>query len=61
MKVALQPVTIVVDRAQRVSGLLQTPREARACYVAAHGAAMTHPFMGAVANGLAEAKGDRAV
>src|SRR6266446_6391947 len=51
-----QPVTIAVDDAQRVSGLLQTPREARACYVLAHGAGagMAHPFMGAIANGLAE-------
>ena len=50
------PVTISVDGAQRVSGLLQTPREARACYVLAHGAGagMEHPFMGAIANGLAE-------
>jgi len=51
-----QPVTIAVDDAQRVSGLLQAPREARACYVMAHGAGagMAHPFMAAVANGLAE-------
>ncbi|HEY2968535.1 MAG TPA: alpha/beta family hydrolase [Casimicrobiaceae bacterium] len=51
-----QPLTIAVDDAQRVSGLLQTPREARACYVLAHGAGagMAHPFMAAVANGLAE-------
>jgi hypothetical protein len=47
---------MAVDDAQRVSGLLQTPREARACYVLAHGAGagMAHPFMAAVANGLAE-------
>ena len=51
-----RPVTIAVDDAQRVSGLLQTPREARACYVMAHGAGagMAHPFMESVANGLAE-------
>lgn len=51
-----QPVTIAVDDSQRVSGLLQTPREARACYVMAHGAGagMAHPFMGTIANGLAE-------
>ena len=50
-----QPVTIAVDDAQRVSGLLQTPREARACYVMAHGAGagMAHPFMAAIANELA--------
>jgi uncharacterized protein len=51
-----KPVTITVNDAQRVSGLLQTPAEARACYVLAHGAGagMAHPFMAAMANGLAE-------
>src|SRR2546428_3084529 len=51
-----RPVTIPVNDAQRVSGLLQAPPEARACYVLAHGAGagMTHPFMAATANGLAE-------
>src|SRR6187455_1088053 len=51
-----QPVTVSVNDAQRVSGLLQAPPDARACYVLAHGAGagMTHPFMGAIANGLAE-------
>jgi predicted alpha/beta-hydrolase family hydrolase len=41
---------------RRVSGLLQVPPEARACYVLAHGAGagMSHPFMAAVADGLAE-------
>jgi uncharacterized protein len=50
-----QAVTIAVDETQRVSGLLQTEAEARACYVMAHGAGagMAHPFMTAVANGLA--------
>jgi predicted alpha/beta-hydrolase family hydrolase len=45
-----------VNDAQRVSGLLQAPPEARACYVLAHGAGagMTHPFMTAIAKGLAE-------
>jgi len=45
-----------VNDAQRVSGLLQAPPAARACYVLAHGAGagMTHPFMAAIANGLAE-------
>jgi predicted alpha/beta-hydrolase family hydrolase len=49
-------VTIAVDDAQRVSGLLQTPGEARACFVMAHGAGagMAHPFMAAFANELAE-------
>src|SRR2546426_10216909 len=53
---APQPVTITVSDAQRVSGLLQAPPDARACYVLAHGtgAGMTHPFMAAIANGLAE-------
>jgi len=51
-----KPLTITIDDAQRVSGLLQAPPEARGCYVLAHGAGagMAHPFMAAVANGLAE-------
>jgi len=51
-----QPVTIAVDDTQRVSGLLQTPPTARACYVMAHGAGagMAHPFMASVANHLAD-------
>src|SRR6476646_5129462 len=51
-----EPVSIGVDGAQRVSGLLQVPEEARACYVMAHGAGagMTDPFLASVANGLAE-------
>jgi len=50
-----RPVTITVNDEQRISGLLQAPPEARACYVLAHGAGagMTHPFMAAIANGLA--------
>jgi uncharacterized protein len=50
-----RPVTITVDDANRVSGLLQMPREARACYVMAHGAGagMAHPFMQAVADEFA--------
>src|SRR5436309_14147586 len=53
---APQPVTITVSDAQRVSGLLQAPLSACACYVLAHGAGagMAHPFMAAIANGLAE-------
>jgi predicted alpha/beta-hydrolase family hydrolase len=56
MRTNPQPVTIAVDEAQRVSGLLQTTREARACYVMAHGAGagMVHPFMAAIADQLAE-------
>src|SRR3989442_14751308 len=51
-----QPVTIAVNDAQRVSGLLQAAPNARACYALAHGAGagMAHPFMAAIANGLAE-------
>ena len=49
------PVKITVDETHSVSGLLQVPRKARACYVLAHGAGagMTHPFMAAIADGLA--------
>jgi predicted alpha/beta-hydrolase family hydrolase len=56
MSPAPQPVTIIVNDAQRVSGLIQAPPAARACYVLAHGAGagMTHPFMADIANGLAE-------
>jgi uncharacterized protein len=50
-----QSVSITVDERQ-VSGLLQVPSPARACYVLAHGAGagMAHLFMVAVADGLAE-------
>jgi predicted alpha/beta-hydrolase family hydrolase len=52
---ALANVTIAGDHDVRVSGLLQTPPGARACYVLAHGAGagMNHPFMAAVAADLA--------
>jgi uncharacterized protein len=51
-----QAVTIAVDDAHRVSGLLQVPPKARICYVLAHGAGagMSHPCMAAVTDGLAE-------
>ena len=51
-----QSITISVSDTQRVSGLLQVPPNARACYVMAHGAGagMTHSFMAAAADGLAE-------
>jgi uncharacterized protein len=51
-----KPVTIADGAAVRVSGLLQTPQHARACYVLAHGAGagMNHPFMAAVAAELAQ-------
>jgi hypothetical protein len=44
----------VADGDIRVSALIETPPNARACYVLAHGAGagMTHPFMTAVAAGL---------
>jgi predicted alpha/beta-hydrolase family hydrolase len=51
-----KPVSIAVDDTRHVSGLLQAPRGARACYVLAHGAGagMRHSFMAAIADGLAE-------
>ncbi len=51
-----KPVTIAIDHATQVSGLLQKAPQTRACFVLAHGAGagMTHPFMTAVAEGLAE-------
>ena len=47
-------VTIAVNEALDVSGLMTTPADARACYVMAHGAGagMTNSFMEAVAVGL---------
>ena len=47
---------IEVEADLRVSGLLQVPVHARACYVLAHGAGagMAHPFIAAVAQGLVE-------
>lgn len=51
-----RPVTITIDDARSVSGLLQAPKNAYICYVLAHGAGagMSHPFMAAIANGLVE-------
>jgi predicted alpha/beta-hydrolase family hydrolase len=48
-------ITITVGETS-VSGLLQVPARASACFVFAHGAGagMAHPFMASVANGLAE-------
>jgi uncharacterized protein len=45
-----EPITIAGEHDVRVSGLLQTPADARACYVLAHGAGagMNHPFMAAI-------------
>ncbi len=50
-----EPVAIAIDDGVQVSALLETPPQARACYVLAHGAGagMNHPFMAAVASGLA--------
>jgi uncharacterized protein len=50
-----EPIAIAADDGSRVSGLLQAPMRARACYVLAHGAGagMNHPFMAAVAAELA--------
>lgn len=49
-------IKIGVDDAHVISGILQVPPQAFACYVMAHGAGagMTHPFMAAVADGLSE-------
>ena len=53
---AAEPITVTGDHDIAVSGLLLAPPQARACYVLAHGAGagMRHPFMAAVAVGLAE-------
>lgn len=55
MSTGPQPVRIGIDAGRSVSGLLQAPRDARACFVLAHGAGagMAHPFMASVAAGLA--------
>jgi predicted alpha/beta-hydrolase family hydrolase len=55
-KLDARPVTIAVEGGRTVSGLLANPARAHACYVLAHGAGagMMHPFMAAVAAGLAE-------
>lgn len=49
-----RPVTITINDARSVSGLLQVPKNAHICYVLAHGAGagMSHPFIAAIANGL---------
>jgi uncharacterized protein len=51
-----EAVSIAVDEKRRVSGLLQVPNATNVCYVLAHGAGagMSHPFMAAVADGLAK-------
>ncbi len=52
----MRHVSIDLEDGQHVSGLLQLPANARVCYVVAHGAGagMTHPFMAAIADGLAQ-------
>jgi uncharacterized protein len=51
----VEVLRIDIDTANSVSALLQAPGSAEACFVFAHGAGagMTHPFMAAVADGLA--------
>ena len=51
-----RPVIITIAENQQVSGLVQVPAQARACYVFAHGAGagMIHPFMTGIAETLAE-------
>jgi uncharacterized protein len=53
--IPVQAVDISDGNAIQVSGLLQTPPRARACYVLAHGAGagMKHPFLAAIAAELA--------
>ena len=53
--IAPRSVTIALDATRCVSGLLQAPSDARACYVLAHGAGagMNHPFLAGVASELA--------
>jgi uncharacterized protein len=52
----VEKVAIRVNDAHLVSGLLEVPPRARACYVLAHGAGagMSHPFIARVAAGLGE-------
>jgi predicted alpha/beta-hydrolase family hydrolase len=53
-----QKITIPVDGSVSVSALVHAPADPTACYVFAHGAGagMAHPFMSAVAEGLAARK-----
>ncbi|HEY2256464.1 MAG TPA: alpha/beta family hydrolase [Variovorax sp.] len=52
---AEQKISIALGDGSRVSGIVQAPADPSACFVFAHGAGagMTHPFMAAVADGLA--------
>ncbi len=51
-----EPIAITGEEGVAVSGLLQMPPRARACYVLAHGAGagMHHPFLAAIAAELCE-------
>jgi predicted alpha/beta-hydrolase family hydrolase len=51
-----EPLKLVIDDGRAVSGLFVRPSDAFTCYVLAHGAGagMTHPFMQAMAEELAE-------
>jgi predicted alpha/beta-hydrolase family hydrolase len=51
-----EPLSLDIEGTHRVSGLLLAPARATGCFVLAHGAGagMTHPFMQAIAVGLAE-------
>jgi uncharacterized protein len=51
-----RPLRLELEDGRGVSALLDIPPDAQACYVFAHGAGagMAHPFMSAVAKGLAE-------
>jgi len=53
---AMTHLSTKVSEKQEVSALLTVPPGAKACYIMAHGAGagMTHPFMAAVSDGLAE-------
>src|ERR1700746_3462344 len=55
-EISPRKLVIEVGKATSVSALLIRPKDARACYVFAHGAGagMTHPFMEQVASGLGE-------
>ena len=56
MKAGQTRLTIALAAGGTTSALLDRPAQARACYVLAHGAGagMEHPFMAALAGGLAE-------
>lgn len=51
-----KPISITIDPTLKVSGLWQKAPSPQACFVLAHGAGagMTHPFMAAIADGLAK-------